>query len=123
MPDVQTSASPLNRVLARAFAPLHKRALGMAVGLISGLIVFIVTALTVMMKPVDGLPLYLLNQYFYGYDVTWRGAFIGFWWGGVAGFVAGWFAAFLRNLAVATWIFVVRTKAELTQTQDFLDHI
>jgi hypothetical protein len=117
------STIALNHVLARAFAPLHKRALGTAVGLMSGLVVSIVTIVQVVMQPADGLPLHLLSQYFYGYDVSWRGVAVGFWWAGVVGFVAGWFVAFLRNLAVATWIFFVRTKAELAQTQDFLDHI
>jgi hypothetical protein len=35
----------------------------------------------------------------------------------------GWFVAFCRNLAIATSIFITRTRAELSQTRDFLDHI
>lgn len=113
---------PVNRVLARAFAPIHKRALGVAVGLTVALAVFAFTVFHIIARPND-LPIDLMGQYFYGYDGTWRGAFIGMWWGFVAGFAAGWFLAFLRNFAVATWIFVVRTKASLAQTKDFLDHI
>jgi hypothetical protein len=39
------------------------------------------------------------------------------------GFVAGWFTAFCRNLAVAISIFAIRTRVELSETRDFLDHI
>jgi hypothetical protein len=35
----------------------------------------------------------------------------------------GWFLAFCRNLLLAVKLFVVRTRAELSQTRDFLDHI
>src|SRR4029077_6110528 len=99
-------ADSLKRALQYAFAPVHKRALGLAFGLTAGLLVFVVTAFHVVAEPTDGLPLGLLGQYFYGYRVSWPGAFIGLWWGFVAGFAAGWFLAFLRNIALATWVFV-----------------
>jgi hypothetical protein len=110
-------------VLQRVFAPLHKLALGLAVGLTAGLGVFGLTAFHVIAQPPDALNIALLGEYFYGYDVTWHGAFIGFWWAFVSGFAAAWFLAFLRNLALAVWIFAVKAKAELNQTSDFLDHI
>jgi hypothetical protein len=68
-------------------------------------------------------PLGLLSQYFYGYSVTWPGALVGCFWGFITGFVAGWFLAFVRNLALTVAVFTLRTKAELAQTSDFLDHI
>lgn len=117
---------PISRDRARAafaFAPVHKRALGVALGAVSGLAVFAVTAFHVIFRPVDALPLGLLAQYFFGYAVTWPGAFIGLFWGFVTGFVFGWFAAFVRNFVIATTVFVLRTKAELSETKDFLDHI
>jgi hypothetical protein len=123
MATVRGSAPPATQVLERAFAPLHKRALGLAFGLTAGFVVFLVTAFHVVAQPVDGIPIGLLSQYFYGYHVSWGGAFVGFWWALVAGFAAGWFVAFLRNLAVAIWIFWIRAKATFAQTSDFLDHI
>jgi hypothetical protein len=39
------------------------------------------------------------------------------------GFVAGWFFAFCRNLVLAFSVFLIRARAELNQTRDFLDHI
>jgi len=44
-------------------------------------------------------------------------------WGFLSGFVLGWFFAFCRNVVVAGSIFLIRAKAELSQTRDFLDHI
>jgi hypothetical protein len=114
---------PVEVVLARAFAPMHKRVLGTAVGLTAAIVIFGLTAFHVIVRPPGALSIELLSQYFYGYDVSWRGAFIGAWWGFVAGFVAGWFAAFLRNFAMAVWLVVVRAKAHLSETRDFLDHI
>ena len=107
--------------LALAFAPLHKRAFGVAIGAAAGLVFFGVTVIEVL-RGVD-IGLYLLAEYFYGYSVSWAGAFIGLFWGFVVGFVAGWFIAFCRNLALAISIFISRTRGELHATADFLDHI
>ena len=116
-------SDPIELALARAFAPMHKRVLGLAVGLTAALIVFLITAFHVVARPPDALSIELLAQYFYGYSVTWRGALIGAWWAFVAGFVAGWFAAFVRNVFMALWLMVVRMRANLSETRDFLDHI
>lgn len=117
------STDTLPPALARAFAPLHKAAFGTAIGVACALIVFGVTALYLMRPPDPRLDLGLLGQYFYGYYLSWGGAVIGAAWGFFVGFVGGWFAAFCRNLFIATWIFVTRERAALDQTRDFLDHI
>jgi len=109
--------------LALAFAPLHKRAFGTALGLACGLLFFGFTAMYLIRGPVEGTNLWLLGQYFKFYRVTWPGAFMGFVWGFVVGFVAGWFIAFCRNMMLAISIFVIRAKADLNQSHDFLDHI
>lgn len=110
--------------LALAFRPLHKRALGMAVGLASGLTLFAVTAMGILRSGHPDMPdLALLRHFFAGYEVSWRGAFIALLWGFATGFVAGWFTAFCRNLVIAASLFISRTRAELAQTRDFLDHI
>ena len=106
-----------------AFAPLHKRIFGTACGVAVALVISAMTLSNLLRDADHQFPLYLLNQYFYGYSVTWSGLFIGAAWGYVIGFVGGWFLAFCRNLAVAISIFAIRTRAELSQTRDFLDHI
>ena len=109
--------------VARAFAPVHKRALGVAVGAVFGLAIFAITAFHVMFRPPNAPHIELLAEYFYGYEVSWRGAAVGLFWGFFTGFVAGWFVAFTRNLVTAVRAFTLKTKAELARTRDFLDHI
>lgn len=116
-------ADLLERALRRAFAPYHKRALGVASGTVAALMVFMVTVFHVVAQPTAAPNLALLADYFYGYDVTWRGAFVGAWWSFVAAFVAGWFAAFVYNFVTAMRLCLLRTKADLSGTTDFLDHI
>jgi hypothetical protein len=107
----------------RAFAPVHKRALGVAVGAVIGLAFFLVTAFHVVLNPEPALPIGLLAQFFFGYEVSWRGSVVGLFWGFFTGFVAGWFAAFVHNFVTAITIFVFKARGELAQTKDFLDHI
>ncbi len=111
--------------LAMAFAPLHKRAFGFAIGIALGLTIFVATVIVLLRGPTADpqVNLGLLRQYFVGYSVTWSGALVGFAWGIVAGFVAGWFFAFCRNLAIAIAVFYFKARSELAQTRDFLDHI
>ena len=111
------------RVLVLAFAPLHKRAFGVAIGTTAGLSLFVATLVCAIREPTEGMGLWLLIQYFKGYSISFVGAFIGLGWGFATGFVAGWFFAFSRNLVVAASVFLIRAKAELSETRDFLDHI
>ena len=123
MPDEAGSTPTLSDSLVLAFSPLHKRAFGIAVGTACGLAIATVTLLFIAAGRPPEINLGLLNQYFWGYTATWPGVFIGFWWGFLAGFVAGWFLAFCRNAAIAISIFLVRTRSQLGNTRDFLDHI
>jgi len=109
--------------LALAFAPIHKLALGAAFGTVFGVLLFVVTIVTVALAPEGAGFMALLGQYFYGYTPSLAGAVVGFFWGVIVGSVAGWFLAFVHNLAITATIFAFRTKAELSQTTDFLDHI
>ena len=117
------SSSRLPSELLLAFAPVDKAAFGAALGVVAALLVFLVTVGTHYLPVAERPALGLLAVYFRGYSVSWVGALIGAFWGGVMGFVFGWFLAFCRNLIVAVSLFVIRTRAELSQTRDFLDHI
>lgn len=116
-------ASQLPTELLLAFAPLHKAAFGAAIGAACGLLVFAATAVTLLRHTQGLVKLELLANYFRGYSVTWSGALIGAVWGGFAGFVFGWFMAFCRNVVLAVSLFVIRSRAELARTRDFLDHV
>ena len=113
----------LPRSASLLFAPLDKRAFGVAIGVAVGLLIFGTTLLDLArgLQSVGGLA--LLSEYFAGYNISLSGAFIGLAWGLVVGFCAGWFVAFVRNLVLAVSLFLLRERAELDETRDFLDHI
>jgi hypothetical protein len=93
----------------------------MALGLALGSAILIATVYGMLLGDPPMLP--LLSNYLTGYAVSPAGALAGFAWGFFMGFVAGWFVAFCRNFFIAASIWLVRTRAELRATRDFLDHI
>jgi hypothetical protein len=119
-PDAPPDAADANMF---AFAPLHKRAMGTAVGVAAAIIVFVGTAIPLLRQGEQHIPLDLLQTYFRGYSESWRGAVIGAAWGGFVGFVLGWFLAFSSNVILAIRLLTLRARAEYAQTRDFLDHI
>lgn len=106
-----------------AFARLHKAAFGAATGVAGAVVMGLLTVVCLVSPRARGFPLELLNEYFAGYTVSWGGVFVGMLWGFLVAFVAGWFVAFCRNLALAIIAFAIRTRAELNETKNFLDHI
>ena len=120
-PNPAETDGGLDQTLLMTIAPVHKMALGVATGLVSGLAVFAATAFIVAVQPQPQPRLDLLANYFYGYTVTWGGAVVGFFWAFGVGFVGGWFVGFVRNFVTAVWIFFVRTRAQFSR--NFLDHI
>ena len=115
------TAADLDEAILLAVAPVHKLALGVATGIVSGLAVFVATAFIVAVRPQPQPNLELLALYFYGYTVTWTGAAVGFAWAFAVGFIGGWFLGFARNFVTAVWLFFVRTRAQFSR--NFLDHI
>ncbi len=105
------------------FAPLHKRAMGVAIGVVAGGVLWLATAILLLKGgyPV-GPMLGLLGQFLYGYSVTWAGSFIGLLWGFVLGFVAGWCFAALRNGIFRLWLKLIYWRAEIDNS-NILDHM
>ncbi len=113
----------LPRSAMMLFAPVDKRAFGAAIGSACAVSVIGLTAAELLLRPSPSMNPELLGQYFTGYTVTWTGAVIGGAWGFFVGFCGGWFTAFTRNLVLALSLFMLRSRAELDNSQDFLDHI
>lgn len=109
--------------LELAFAPLHKAAFGTATGVAGALLLAGLTIVKILSPRAADFPLGLLSEYFAGYSASWGGVLVGAVWGFTVAFVAGWFVAFCRNLALAIVAFSYRTRAEISQTREFLDHI
>lgn len=115
--------APMPRGPLTPLASVHKLAIGIAIGTFCGMALFALTVFHIVVQPPRAFPIGLLGQYFSGYEVSWKGAALGLFWGFISGFVAGWFVAFVRNLVIAIRLTVLRGKADLSQARDFLDHI
>ncbi|MSR21878.1 MAG: hypothetical protein EXR91_13060 [Gemmatimonadetes bacterium] len=121
METVSPHTHSLQSTLTYVFAPMNKRALGIAIGVTSGGLIALATLLHVIIDAVHQPPLALLAQFFYGYTVSWPGVAIGFTWGFATGFVVGWSLALLRNVFTAMWLLSIRAKSTLSRP--FLDKI
>ena len=75
---------------------LRKRALGLSLGVVWGLAVFVVTILATMRG--QGGTLSGLNGYYRGFSVSYVGALVGLVWGFANGFVAGVLIAWFYDL-------------------------
>ena len=115
--------SNLLNLLSSSFARIDKLGFATATGSISGLIVFLATIfMTIKGDKVVSPYLQLLSQYFFGYTVSLKGAFIGMAYSFSWGFLFGWIFAYLRNLFIAFFIYRATRKAELLKFRDFIDH-
>ncbi len=74
---------------------LRVRALGLAVGIVWGMGIFVATLWSSLLG--GGKTLVLLSAYYYGYTVDFGGAFVGLLWGFVNGAVFGLAVGWLYN--------------------------
>jgi hypothetical protein len=72
---------------------LRKRALGMSLGTLWGLVLFAATVWSTLQG--KGATLILLKGYYPGFTISYTGAFIGLIWGFVSGFIGGMLIAWL----------------------------
>ncbi|MBN2060677.1 MAG: NAD(P)/FAD-dependent oxidoreductase [Deltaproteobacteria bacterium] len=114
----------IEKVLGPSLARLDQFAFATAVGSATGFIVFIATIwLVIKGGPLIGPNLRLLSQYFIGYAVTVKGAFIAFGYSFFWGFLFGWLFAYLRNLFLGLYLFWIKKKTEILSFKDFFDYI
>lgn len=77
-------------LLQRAVIRLNEKLLGIVLGTVMGIGLFLVTNLLVLKGgPNVGAHLGLLAQFFPGYSVTFLGSLVGFFWAFIVGFVIG----------------------------------
>jgi protoporphyrinogen oxidase len=111
------------KVLKRTFARIDKLGFATALASISGLLVFLATIILVFKGgQVVGPRLQLLNQFFIGYSVSVKGAFIGMVQSFLWAFLFGWLTAYLRNFFSAYYIYRLKKIKEFLTFQDFMDH-
>ena len=121
--SADVSQGTTEQLIIQSLAKLDKFALGISVGTLFGLIIFLATNILVF-KGGDhiGQNLALLNQYFIGYKVTVGGSLIGLLYGFVTGFIIGWLIAFLRNIIVAIYLHFIKLKGSMSAVNDFIDN-
>jgi len=117
-PEPQVEPEPV----ILAFARLDRVALGAAVGVVLGGIIFVAT-LFLLLKggPRPGRTLSLLNQYYFGYSISYGGAVVGFVYGFLSGFVVGWLVASLRNLFLSIYLSFVRFDSDLASVSEVFE--
>ncbi|MCL4478804.1 MAG: hypothetical protein M1381_06870 [Deltaproteobacteria bacterium] len=74
---------------------LKKNALGLSIGLVIGLFIFLLTNYIVLHH--GGSTLIKLNQIYWGYTITFGGSLLGLIYGFVTGYIAGWLIAWFYN--------------------------
>ncbi|REK08479.1 MAG: FAD-dependent oxidoreductase [Acidobacteria bacterium] len=99
--DLAAGDERLEQAIAAAFARYDPVALGGAVGVIAGALVFLLTAVLLLRgdEPL-GPNLSLLGHYLIGFQVSWPGALIGALEAALLGFGFGWLLARTINLLV-----------------------
>ncbi|MDO9117012.1 MAG: NAD(P)/FAD-dependent oxidoreductase [Nitrospira sp.] len=109
-------------VIEVAFAKIDPLALGLAVGVVSGLGIFLASAVLLLRGgAAPGPNLSLLGNYLFGFEVTWAGAVIGLVEAGLLGFAVGALAAGLRNWTLTGYAKFVRWRAERDERRHLLD--
>lgn len=113
----------LEGVLADAFPKLDRVALGLSLGVVSGVVLLLATlALVLKGGDVIGPNLQLLNQFFPGYSVSVPGSMLGLTYGFLSGFIGGWAFAFLRNATTFMYMAAHRRSAERQLMRRLLDY-
>lgn len=99
----------LEKLVLTRLMRLNATVTGVVLGLIAGLGIFLATNWLLIKggpvgpegQPVIGPHLWLLGQFFIGYQVTFLGSLVGFAYGFVTGFVAGFLTAKIYNWIVS----------------------
>lgn len=110
-------------ILVQSLTRLDKTALGIALGIFFGLVIFLATNFLIIKGGEEiGKNLILLGQYFAGFDISFTGSLVGAFYGLISGFVIGWLIAFLRNSIIRVYIGFLRLKGSMSTINDFIDN-
>lgn len=118
----ESVGEPEDDMIEAAFARLDPLALGIAVGVVSGIGLWLAAVILVLNGGRQvGPTLSLLRNYLPGFEVTWIGAGIGLVEGGVVGFGFGYLGAVLRNGGLKAYALFVRWRHERDDRRHLLD--
>lgn len=123
---VSAARSIEEQLIVTAFARLRVIPLGVSIGLVWGLGLFVATAFLLVqgaLVPGDepiGTHLNLLGHYFPGYTVTWSGSLLGFLYGMCLGFLLGVVTAAFLNFNHLLYLKVLRRRLRRRAINDGL---
>ena len=121
--DGSINSGTADELIIESLAKLNSVALGIAVGTLFALIIFLATNLLIFKGgDVVGQNLALLSQYFIGYEVTFVGSLIGLIYGFVSGFILGWMIAVLRNAVVSIYLLILKFRTSISAVNDYIDN-
>lgn len=121
--DGLNSPTSADDLIVKTLAKLDTVAMGISLGSLIGLGIFVVTNVLIFKGgSVVGPNLALLNQYFIGYEVTLTGSLIGLVYGFMSGFILGFLIAFLRNIFVKAYLYFLKLKGSMSAVSDYIDH-
>jgi protoporphyrinogen oxidase len=105
--------------LVRVFSKLNRVVFGVSLGIVSGLILAIMTCFMVLRDGSAMSPnLAILSEYLPGYSVTPLGIVIGLTYGFILGFITGWTFALLRNSGMILTLVVTHRRLERNMMLD-----
>jgi protoporphyrinogen oxidase len=111
-----------DQIIQTAFAKLDPLALGVAIGVVTGVGLLLATIVLLLKGGTFvGPRLGLLRNYLIGFEVTWFGALIGLIEGGVGGFTLGYLGASLRNWGMKAYAHLIRRRVEAQAAGKVLD--
>ena len=117
-------SSVIERWLFLSFARMDKFAFATSCGTLAALVIFVATIWLIGKGGADvGQHLKLIGQYFIGYTVTVKGAFLASGYAFFTGFLLGWSTAYLRNMFIALYLNYIKKRYELLSIKDLIDHI
>jgi protoporphyrinogen oxidase len=127
MPEIELRpeelAAAVDGALRRTTQKLDRTALGVAIGTVGGLGLFLATVwLLIAGGPNVGANLRLIGQFFPGFSVTPIGAVVGFVYAFVVGFGVGWFFALARNALVFLSLALSRRGTERQILKRLFEH-
>ncbi len=74
---------------------LNKKAFGIACGIVWGVCIFLATIYVILKG--GGNTMVLLQQFYWGYSISFVGAILGLIYGFIYGFICGWIFGWLYN--------------------------
>jgi hypothetical protein len=108
--------------IVQSLAKIDSLALGVALGTVFGLGIFLVTNLLIYKGgEIVGPNLGLLAQFFPGYRVTFGGSLIGLLYGFGSGFALGWLIAVIRNIIIKIYLHIINLRQKMVAVNDFID--